>query len=66
MGPSSTRTAGSAILQARVLRHVSPAFVEDPVRVLRLARFAARSRRWISGGFRNHGADAPHGRTRRG
>lgn len=29
-------------LQKRVLRHVSPAFVEDPVRVLRVARFAAR------------------------
>lgn len=29
-------------LQARQLRHVSEAFVEDPVRVLRLARFAAR------------------------
>jgi len=29
-------------LDARVLRHVSPAFVEDPVRVLRVARFAAR------------------------
>jgi len=29
-------------LQARVLRHVGPAFVEDPVRILRLARFAAR------------------------
>jgi tRNA nucleotidyltransferase (CCA-adding enzyme) len=29
-------------LEARVLRHVSPAFVEDPVRVLRVARFAAR------------------------
>ena len=29
-------------LEARVLRHVSPAFVEDPVRILRLARFAAR------------------------
>ena len=27
---------------ARVLRHVSPAFVEDPVRLLRVARFAAR------------------------
>src|SRR6185312_14179139 len=26
----------------RVLRHVSPAFAEDPVRVLRVARFAAR------------------------
>ncbi len=33
---------GQADLQARVLRHVSPAFVEDPVRVLRLARLAAR------------------------
>jgi len=29
-------------LQARVLRHVSHAFTEDPVRILRLARFAAR------------------------
>jgi tRNA nucleotidyltransferase (CCA-adding enzyme) len=26
----------------RMLRHVSPAFAEDPVRILRLARFAAR------------------------
>ena len=26
----------------RVLRHVSPAFAEDPVRILRVARFAAR------------------------
>jgi tRNA nucleotidyltransferase (CCA-adding enzyme) len=29
-------------LDARVLRHVSAAFAEDPVRVLRVARFAAR------------------------
>jgi len=29
-------------IEARILRHVSPAFVEDPVRVLRVARFAAR------------------------
>jgi tRNA nucleotidyltransferase (CCA-adding enzyme) len=29
-------------VEARVLRHVSPAFAEDPVRVLRVARFAAR------------------------
>src|SRR3954468_1901542 len=29
-------------LQARVLRHVTDAFREDPVRILRLARFAAR------------------------
>ncbi|MBU1690293.1 MAG: multifunctional CCA addition/repair protein [Gammaproteobacteria bacterium] len=33
---------GKADLKAGVLRHVSPAFVEDPVRVLRVARFAAR------------------------
>jgi len=33
---------GQLDLQARVLRHVSPAFAEDPVRILRLARFAAR------------------------
>jgi tRNA nucleotidyltransferase (CCA-adding enzyme) len=29
-------------LEARLLRHVSDAFVEDPVRILRVARFAAR------------------------
>lgn len=29
-------------LDARVLRHVSPAFAEDPLRVMRVARFAAR------------------------
>lgn len=33
---------GRRDLDARVLRHVSPAFVEDPVRILRVARFAAR------------------------
>ncbi len=33
---------GQQDLQAKVLRHVSPAFVEDPVRILRVARFAAR------------------------
>jgi tRNA nucleotidyltransferase (CCA-adding enzyme) len=33
---------GRRDLAARVLRHVSPAFSEDPVRVLRVARFAAR------------------------
>jgi tRNA nucleotidyltransferase (CCA-adding enzyme) len=33
---------GQADLAARVLRHVSPAFAEDPVRILRVARFAAR------------------------
>ena len=33
---------GQADIAARVLRHVSPAFSEDPLRVLRIARFAAR------------------------
>jgi tRNA nucleotidyltransferase (CCA-adding enzyme) len=33
---------GVADLKARLLRHVGPAFVEDPVRILRVARFAAR------------------------
>ena len=33
---------GQRDLQARILRHVSPAFAEDPLRVLRVARFAAR------------------------
>jgi len=33
---------GQRDLEARLLRHVSPAFVEDPLRVLRVARFAAR------------------------
>ena len=33
---------GQRDLEAKVLRHVSPAFAEDPVRILRLARFAAR------------------------
>jgi tRNA nucleotidyltransferase (CCA-adding enzyme) len=33
---------GRADLQARVFRHVSDAFAEDPVRILRIARFAAR------------------------
>ncbi len=34
--------SGRADLERRVLRHVSPAFREDPLRVLRVARFAAR------------------------
>ncbi len=33
---------GQQDLQNKVLRHVSPAFEEDPLRVLRVARFAAR------------------------
>lgn len=33
---------GRGDLRDRLLRHVSPAFAEDPVRILRVARFAAR------------------------
>ncbi|MEN9374708.1 MAG: hypothetical protein RIR79_2260 [Pseudomonadota bacterium] len=33
---------GRADIEKKMLRHVSPAFVEDPVRILRIARFAAR------------------------
>ena len=33
---------GAGDLETRTLRHVSAAFVEDPVRILRVARFAAR------------------------
>jgi len=33
---------GQRDLAGRIFRHVSPAFAEDPVRILRLARFAAR------------------------
>ncbi len=33
---------GKKDLDDRILRHVSPAFAEDPVRILRIARFAAR------------------------
>jgi len=47
---------GQADLDAGLLRHVSPAFVEDPVRILRVARFAARFAKW---GFRvAHGTHA--------
>nr|WP_051091028.1 CCA tRNA nucleotidyltransferase [Kushneria aurantia] len=35
---------GRADCEARVLRHVSPAFAEDPLRILRAARFVARLR----------------------
>jgi tRNA nucleotidyltransferase (CCA-adding enzyme) len=42
---------GARDLERRVLRHVSPAFREDPLRVLRVARFAARFARL---GFRVH------------
>lgn len=33
---------GQTDLKNKILRHVSPAFIEDPVRILRIARFAAR------------------------
>ncbi len=33
---------GRRDLEAKILRHVGPAFAEDPVRILRIARFAAR------------------------
>ena len=35
---------GLADIENRILRHVSDAFIEDPVRILRVARFAARFR----------------------
>jgi tRNA nucleotidyltransferase (CCA-adding enzyme) len=38
---------GQQDLQAQVFRHVSDAFAEDPVRILRLARFAARFPQFI-------------------
>ena len=37
---------GKDDLENGILRHVSPAFAEDPVRILRIARFAARFSRW--------------------
>lgn len=37
---------GQQDLHDGVLRHISPAFAEDPVRILRIARFAARFGRW--------------------
>ncbi len=36
-------------LEEGILRHISPAFIDDPVRLLRAARFSARLGRW---GFR--------------
>lgn len=44
---------GAEDLSNGVLRHVSPAFEEDPVRILRVARFAAR--------FAHHGFHVAHG-----
>jgi len=42
---------GQRDLEQKVLRHVSRAFIEDPLRVMRVARFAARFSRF---GFRVH------------
>ncbi|MET1163002.1 MAG: multifunctional CCA addition/repair protein [Pseudoxanthomonas sp.] len=41
-GELSDPLGGARDLEARVLRHAGPAFVEDPLRVLRAARFMAR------------------------
>jgi len=41
-GPVIDPFNGQGDVQARVFRHVSDAFLEDPVRILRIARFAAR------------------------
>jgi len=41
-GPIVDPFNGQADLEARVFRHVGDAFIEDPVRILRVARFAAR------------------------
>ncbi len=42
VGPVIDPYGGQADLASRTFRHVSDAFMEDPVRILRLARFAAR------------------------
>ncbi|WP_240157016.1 multifunctional CCA addition/repair protein, partial [Burkholderia sp. Ap-962] len=42
VGPVVDPFDGRADLAAKRFRHVGPAFVEDPVRILRIARFAAR------------------------
>ncbi|MFJ5381394.1 multifunctional CCA addition/repair protein [Cupriavidus sp. CER94] len=42
VGPIIDPYGGRQDLQARLFRHVSDAFAEDPVRILRAARFAAR------------------------
>ncbi|AJW43794.1 multifunctional CCA addition/repair protein [Ralstonia mannitolilytica] len=42
VGPVVDPYGGQADLASRTFRHVSDAFMEDPVRILRLARFAAR------------------------
>ena len=54
---------GRADLASKLLRHVSGAFVEDPVRVLRIARFAARWPDFLSGARdpHAHGSDGARG-----
>jgi tRNA nucleotidyltransferase (CCA-adding enzyme) len=41
-GPVIDPFGGAADLRSKLFRHVGDAFIEDPVRILRLARFAAR------------------------
>ncbi len=55
---------GQRDLEAGILRHVGPAFAEDPVRILRLARFAARFAEF-SVAPETCRTDAQHGRQRR-
>ena len=63
---SSIRYRGQRDLEARLLRHVSEAFVEDPVRILRVARFAARyAPLGFARGRGDAGAHATHGGGRR-
>ena len=61
----STPSTASATCGASVLRHVTEAFREDPVRILRVARFAARFADF-SVAPETDGADARDGRRRRG
>jgi tRNA nucleotidyltransferase (CCA-adding enzyme) len=52
--------SGREDLDQGLLRHITPAFVEDPVRLLRIARFAAKLGKW---GFRV--AHGTHGLMRK-
>ena len=64
---SSIPTAARRTWRRACLRHVSEAFVEDPVRILRVARFAARfAALGFTRGGRDPAADAAHDRGRRG
>ncbi len=64
-GPVIDPFNGQADLQARVFRHVSDAFLEDPVRILRVARFAARFTDFTVAP-ETHGTDAQDGGRGRG